>query len=107
MDLFDIAVANKLSSGGGSSTLAVNLDQTTMTLDKTWNEINDAFPLSYLLVSSSGTSIKFLISMVGADAGGDYIVIATGPEAGAPMMFVTSDADGYPSGGDDDVSPIS
>ena len=65
------------------------------TLDKTWQEIYDAFPFVIECVNANEASFKQNILNVGID-NGVYIV-----EAG--LSFTTNSASGYPSTGGEEV----
>ena len=81
------------NAGGGSAPLVVNVEWTTDehnndvgTLDKTWQEIFDAYPNAYLM----DDGIKYIIITVGSE-GGQY-----GVESRVDM-FTANDPNGYPT----------
>lgn len=85
-------------AGGGSSTLVVNgtTDEGTgtTTLDKTWQEISDAFPNVYLATGALKTTVLSVMS-----GGGLYdvsVVYVNGSKISS-TTYRTTAADGYPS----------
>ena len=97
MDLFDIAVTKKLAGGGGgggANVLEVGIDIMTGALNKTWREINEAFPLVYITGETSGTSIKMIATSLTKDAAGTCYVQAQTIEG--QMMLIANNEDGYP-----------
>lgn len=94
MDLFDIAIAKKLAGGGGADALVVGIDMETRTLNKTWNEINDAFPNAYVIFNLDDSVLKGQIIAVISNTD-DYSIIAS---VGTSFPeFSTNSANGYPS----------
>lgn len=92
-----------IGSGGGGGTgggvLVVGIDMQTMTLDKTWNEINSA-PFVVLRVQADDNIVQYN-SITGcshyADTGNYYVEFASISQDGtAIVQFHTNSADGYP-----------
>ena len=82
------------SSGGGA--LMVNIDTSTMALDKTWSEINTAYTagrpvlISYSAEYASGTG-----SVIGVESSDDgYAVYSF--SGGATMILMAQTENGYP-----------
>lgn len=72
---------------GCSEPLVVNVDLETSELDKTWNEINEAFPNVYIADANGGkTAIKGVYN-----DGTEY-----GVET-ANIVYTTGESDGYPA----------
>lgn len=80
-------VAQNPASGGG----ALVVTDTNGTLDKTWQEIHDAFPNVY--IAKDGT--MYTILTIYEDRGKYGVVMADGGSATA--IFVATSASGYPS----------
>ena len=86
------------ASSGGSELLVVGMTiedppsagQTTYTLDKTWQEIDDAFPNVYVQTTINGESYKDLITEVGFN-GPLYGVTVTN------LQLITDSPSGYPT----------
>lgn len=74
------------SSGGESEPLAVGVDSVTSVLDKTWNEIYEAFPNAYF----ASTNAKLAITDVKFN--GEEYVVTVSPDT----IFASASADGYP-----------
>ena len=82
------------SGGGGAEPLVVHEDGDTYTLDKTWQEIYDAYPnVAIYTAASDGVSAytKSLITEVKYDHG-EYSV----KSSHEGDRYATDDADGYP-----------
>lgn len=81
--------------GGGGGVLVVNAvtdsEANTFTLNKTWQEIHDAFLSSGAVISDIEGSLVTAITGVGSIAPNRYVV-ESGGEA-----YVTSTSDGYPA----------
>ena len=76
------------NAGGGSSVLEINVswdERGGGTLDKTWQEIFDAYPNAYLMDEGN----KFIILTVGG--GGEQYGVEWGNE-----RFLTDNPNGYP-----------
>jgi hypothetical protein len=100
-DAFRAAVAKtapKASGGGGSGDGVLVVTDTDGTLDKTWQEIHDAFVAGSVRVQK-GTDTDTLVSVSGVEyssKGGMYIVAqeSTGNWGGG--KYTASSASGYP-----------
>lgn len=87
------------SGGGGSSgggALMVNIDTSTMALDKTWSEINTAFTegrpvlISYSAEFASGTG-----SVIGVESSGDGYAVYNFSGGGTMILMAQTEND-YP-----------
>lgn len=81
------------AEGGGSSTLVVNVNDGTF--DKTWQEIDDAFPN----VKIKGQSNTTLLPIdIGSSSGNYYLDVLQINSQGAvePITYAASSSDGYP-----------
>lgn len=92
------------SGGGGDGALIVNImwdDHTTMTLDKTWQEMFDADEVVIFEKYYTPPLEKnyYLVAYVGPGEGGAFVVGAyhAGEDGLTPVIFSTDSADGYPS----------
>lgn len=104
-DLFDVVVARKLSGGGGgggAEPLVVNVNGGA--LDKTWQEIHDAFPNVYIKKISGSPfgdavymqSIEKIFTEPNPQGVMSYgLVLDEGAEA--YTTYATNSADGYPT----------
>lgn len=85
-------------SGGGSSggVLVVNSDQSTQTLDRTWQEIHDAdYAVLHREVVSNGEEYKEFASLSNVGYGeGNYCVSFVGDAA---LEFICAAPDEYPA----------
>ena len=103
-DLFDVVVARKLSGGGGGAEpLIVNVIS-DVSLDKTWQEIHDAFPNVYIKKISGSPfgdavymqSIEKIYNEPNPQGVMSYgLVLDEGAEA--YKTYATNSADGYPT----------
>lgn len=93
-----------IGSGGGGGTgggvLVVGMDLETMTLDKTWNEINSAL-FGVLRTQEDGVHYLYILGTTYKErvgGGTDYSVnFASITQDGTSIVeFVTTSADGYP-----------
>lgn len=87
------------AAGSGVNALVVGVDIETRTLNKTWNEINDAFPNAYVISNLDDSVLKSqiieVISNTNVKAQDDYSIIAF---VGTSFLkFSTDSANGYPS----------
>ncbi len=92
-----------LGSGGGGGTgggvLVCTLDMQTLTLDKTWNEINNA---NFSVVIMEMGSEKYLCPIVYTTSSGGYTVAVASPNVESTsvvfekLTFTAGTADGYP-----------
>ena len=96
------SMLDSFTGGGGTNTLVVGVDPETYTLDKTWNEINNAFPNVYVSITTEDVIAKAPISVSASE--GEYIVVILGGPDITVALFIDS-ADGYPSAGGG-ASPI-
>ena len=86
----DVIAAEKLNHlENGVAPLVVTVNMETMVLDKTWQEIHDAFPNVYLYYATEGEYSMRLVKEV-ANAEGEYAILV-GDDA-----FVTDAPNGYP-----------
>lgn len=104
--------------GGGSEPLVVGITieadtpsagQRTYTLDKTWQEIADAFPNAYLQFQNQGTTHRHPIMGVVNNESTYGVVVATDIDANnfVRMGLTATSADGYPTyNPNDEVSDI-
>ena len=98
-DIITAEKLNKIEQGianaGSGNWLVVNAisdsNNDTTTLDKTWQEIYDAFPMVYVYVNEDSFNGKVIIEMV-ANQSGNYMI-------GAGFNFSTDSPNGYPSRG--------
>lgn len=88
-------IENGIASGGVLIVIGEESDE-TMTLSKTWNEINEAsFPI-IVLTTPFGTQFMYVSDMGFYDE--NYIVTCfIGAEPEDKYEFTTETADGYPS----------
>ena len=87
-------IENGIASGG---VLIVTVEESgqTLTLSKTWNEINEAsFPI---IVISTPFGAQFMYVSDISVSDGDYIVSCFYGGVEGTYNFVTDSADGYPS----------
>lgn len=92
---------NAEATSGGSSTLVVSatMNGANMTLDKTWQEISDAFPNAYFLAPAP-IPLKMPILTVRQDGDSYEVFIARvdGDDYSIKLLrYTTDDAGGYPS----------
>lgn len=84
-----------IEDAGSGNWLVVNeiydSNNDTTTLDKTWQEIYDAFPMVYVYVNEDSFNGKVIIMTVGNESG-NYMI-----DAG--FNFSTDSPNGYPSRG--------
>ena len=93
-------IVDAIGSGGGGGTgggvLVVGVDRQTMTLDKTWNEINSAFFAVLRVLDGSIVQYNFIVSTgYGEDSYYVEFVSITG-DGTVIIHFQTDSADGYP-----------
>lgn len=104
----DIVTAEKLnklengvaaagSGGGGAFIVNATMDGDTMTLDKTWKEIDDAILTSpvFVVVDVSGSGVSSKASIFVAQTSvlnGSYVVITYNE-----VQFTANSENGYPS----------
>lgn len=95
-DVLSAEAMNKIENGianAGSGALEVRIetsqDGNTTTLDKTWQEIYDAFPNVYIYIEDDAFTGKNLILSVGYE-NETYSINIDG------STFVTDSSDGYP-----------
>lgn len=89
------------SGGGGSGGGVLVVTNTNGTLDKTWQEIHDAFVSGGCLIDKEGKYQNAAIG-VGNNKGEFYVTFASQPNWSAGT-FVANAADGYPrQGGSND-----
>ena len=87
------------NAGGGSAPLEIhrNDDGNSIVLDKTWQEISDAFPNAFLETTEDGAVIKVPLTTVAyieeAEEQHRYVVIIESVSG----MFYTDSPAGYPS----------
>lgn len=87
------------SSGGGVLVVGATFTETTMTLDKTWQEIHDA-DVAFVVVTDPwgnvGRKESWLVSSVVEDSDNQYVV--TVMSIGQQDMYecVTTSKSGYP-----------
>lgn len=89
------SMLDSFAGGGGSDTLVVEMNLETGSLDKTWNEINNAFPNVYVSMTNEDEIGKTQIASVSVIEG-EYIVDVLGGQD-YTTVFLTDSADGYPS----------
>lgn len=78
----DIVTSEKLNhmedgiANTGGLVVAIDWDETLQTsiLDKTWQEIHDAFPFVAIVDSESGQAAQFVTEVLYDDRGGGYFV---------------------------------
>lgn len=95
------ALSDCCESGGDNSPLIVNVaDSVEMTLDKTWNEIHDAFPNVVLRMSrTSGTADYAVLSVMQylSPLDPNTTIYQVGMFNGSSaIIYETDSADGYP-----------
>lgn len=82
-------------SGGGGNVLLVNCDLQTMTLDKTWQEIQTAMATSVVVIYQAAPDYGFwahlYVTQVRSDEYGNYII-----EVNNGDQFRATSASGYP-----------
>ena len=88
------------AAGGGAEPLVVNFSPSTepgkaFVLDKTWQEIDDAFPLVYVEADFEGATVKFNVLLVGYSEDNGYRLV-TAPILGSDNEQFSVDEDGYP-----------
>ena len=96
----------KALASGGTSILVANVDMSTATLDKTWQEIANA-NAAYIIMSAEGTTFHMPVVLTTADKNGTYYVVAlvaaqsTGEGdvsfESTVYAFKATSADGYPT----------
>lgn len=81
------------NSGGGSESLVVRTttDGSAVTLDKTWQEIYDAYPSVYILKVNQDYYTKSAISSVGISKDGYAVESENGD-----TVYLSKTPDGYP-----------
>lgn len=100
-------IVDAIGSGGGGGTgggvLVVGMDMQTMTLDKTWNEINSApFAVVRFPMSLYETTIGFIYTILkNPDTGECMIVAANGSNEGETTtwhnaVFIATTENDYP-----------
>lgn len=105
-DLFDVVVARKLSGGGGGGgteplVVRTTVDGGTITFDKTWQEIDDAFPNITLYVSNEyppgfqGKAIDLIVGVYHSES--VYLVSTYSFDNYETITYITNAADGYPA----------
>lgn len=84
--------------GAGGGVLVATMDAATGTLDKTWQEIDDAaFTVVYVDGSYGGTTSHLRLFVCGtAVTGTEYRVAAYSAEESTLVHFTTTSADDYP-----------
>lgn len=96
------------SSGGGTTKLTVNVTESngTFVMDKTWQEISDAFPNVEVVFNMSGGVQQVGVSKVRyLSAIPSYKVTVTMQNIDSePMEFSTSTSNGYPTYSEGTVS---
>ena len=85
------------SSGGGVLVVNASADEagTTITLDKTWQEIQDA-PFTIVKAALSGTTFFYYVSDIEQSESGYYILCEVLNEPNASMQLYTDSPAGYP-----------
>ena len=93
------------ANGGGVEPLIVNVnDDAPASLDKTWQEIHDAFPNVYIRIVQSSPfgdgvfmqSIEAICNAPNAQGIMSYALVSDNG-AGAYITYATNSADGYPT----------
>lgn len=84
-------------AGGGVLVVSGEMSGSTLTLDKTWNEINNASLAVLFNIGGDTKIIMICCEIVGAE--NDYRARFTSIDSEAPFAFTFSatSADGYPS----------
>lgn len=80
--------------GGGSELLVIEIDtdENAMTMNKTWQEINDAFPYVYSVTEAFGETNKSIVITVCSIPESDEYMVETNN-----LTFTADSPDGYPS----------
>lgn len=86
-------VSDESGGGSGGGVLVVNVNEAGV-LDKTWQEIHDAFVSGGAVVDKEGTHQNAAIG-VGSNKGTFFVTFASQPNW-IPGTFVSDAADGYP-----------
>ena len=105
----DVITANKvnhiedgIANGGGDSAFIVNLNNETLTLDKTWNEIKTAFTNKqpcYVALVINGADIQTMYPILACGLNGStYMVmfLFSQDTSATTMVCTTTEPDGYP-----------
>lgn len=96
-DVITSAKLNNIEQGianaGSGGILVAHIDEATMTLDKTWQQINDAdLAVIKLEFSDAPDDISTAMIVETLIDNGDYLVNISG----GAIQFITDSADGYP-----------
>ena len=95
----EVIAQNGGGGGGGGGVLVVNASTdeagTTITLDKTWQEIQDA-PFTIVKAALSGTTFFYYVSDIEQSESGYYILCEVLNEPNASIYLYTDSPAGYP-----------
>ena len=86
----EIALIKALGNGGGSGGGVLVVTEATATLNKTWQEIHDAFMLGGAVISWSETDCKQVVTISHDNRIGEYKVETK------EITYITNSASGYP-----------
>lgn len=88
-------------SGGGSGGGVLVVHDVDGTLDKTWQEIRDAFVSGGVrIVKEDEYGAEFVLIVIGTESGddsGEWAVYTSKTGNWNPQPYVTNSADGYPT----------
>ena len=97
----EIALIKALGSCGGSGGGVLVVHDVEGTLDKTWQEIHDAFVSGGVrIVKEDEYGGEFVLIVIGTESGddsGEWAVYTSKTGNWNPQPYVTNSADGYPT----------
>lgn len=96
-DTVTSAKLNHMEDGiaaAGGAALVVNCDSETNTLDKTWQEIHDAFIANGVVVADGNFRVSVSVVLT---AHGQYLVGTSNSRLYPERSYLATSANGYPS----------
>lgn len=96
-NLIDAGIVVEIGGGSGGGVLVVT--DTDGTLDKTWQEIHDAFVSGSVRIQN-GTDTNTLLNVLAVEyssKAGEYMVKSAPSDNWSPETYVVSSASGYPT----------
>ena len=94
--LNEIAENGGGGGGTGDGVLVVNIDADTQTLDKTWQEIDDA-PMAVLVSTTESSKHTYVVHETAYYDDFGYAVTTLDFRSSAPVTYLATTADGYPT----------
>lgn len=86
--------------GGSALEVTATIQTSDITLDKTWQEINDAFP-NVAITLKQGEAVGGKVIPLAVAGGGEYFfvrILDLDSSTGGTISLGTNSADGYPKG---------